>query len=50
MNSSLKKGLFLVTAIGTFSVSGEKAEAADGLEVTDKIEAAFPGEIGRAHV
>ena len=43
MNSSLKKGLFLVTAIGTFSVSGEKAEAADGLETTDKIEAAFPG-------
>lgn len=42
MNSSLKKGLFLVTAIGTFSVSGEKAEAADGLEASDRIEAAFP--------
>lgn len=32
MNSSLKRGLFLVTVIGTLSVSGEKAEAAGGTE------------------
>lgn len=42
MNSSLKRGLFLVSVIGTVSVSGETVEAADGMEETDKIEAAFP--------
>ncbi len=42
MNSSLKRGLFLVSVIGTVSVSGETVEAADGIEETDKIEVAFP--------
>ncbi|MDO4313765.1 MAG: C40 family peptidase [Eubacteriales bacterium] len=37
MNSSLKRGLFLVTVIGTISVSGEQAEAAD------ERDAALPG-------
>lgn len=37
MNSSLKRGLFLVTVIGAVSVPGERAEAADGAE------AALPG-------
>ena len=36
MNSSLKRGLFLVSVIGTVSVSGETVEAADGMEETDK--------------
>lgn len=34
MNSSLKKGLFLVTAIGALSVPGETAEAADKTEMS----------------
>lgn len=37
MNSSLKRGLFLVTVIGAFSVSGEQAEAAE------EAESALPG-------
>lgn len=32
MNSSLKKGLFLVTAIGALSIPGEQAEAAENAE------------------